>query len=546
MGWDIGTLLIYIRGNSALIPQYLLPSVLVTFFNKRCAEHGFAPIQALSLLSLACTSSLSLDLPSRIICRPPNDRPLRMWKFKIIKNALVAFLSACHTTVGDDKSPDESIHLAAAMQFSGFRSVIGSMWSTDDEVARQVVSAFYDKLVDDSGRLDCTRAAVALHKAVKKSRRNKMPLEQQIQDDDDVEWELQNNGLLILSNTLVECFRSNFRHSANLRCLSTPPRLGLAHSRFPFSIPTIFPLPEILLSSAFFSLAHLLRVPLFSLASLLLPPESACLASTFIHVLTTNALRLAALVILNVRHTMDYPIPTCQDPAFRTVWWLSLNFAEVLAPIVQGYEQLALYRDVMVPEGRETEFLERLKSDSLIEPDPALENPRPEHEILQGELEDEEAQSVESRIDRGLDELLVIKMRDELEEVYGVPVIVRTLHISNQHPNHPTQKIPVFISCLQRFNSIVLSVGLTLLLSAAYLRSPLSDQGQLFNIRNYDSSYISFVVTAPLVLLLHATLAALHSPALLPRVGVHTAAYVGVLLGIMSFFAGLAVWGALS
>ncbi|KAG1824850.1 uncharacterized protein BJ212DRAFT_1322787 [Suillus subaureus] len=85
------------------------------------------------------------------------------------ENPEFAFLSACHTTVGDEKSPDESIHLAAAMQFSGFRSV-----------ARQVVSAFYDKLVDDSGGLDCTRAAMALHKAVKKLRRNKISLEQQI------------------------------------------------------------------------------------------------------------------------------------------------------------------------------------------------------------------------------------------------------------------------------------------------------------------------------------------------------------------------------
>ncbi|KAG2043313.1 hypothetical protein BDR03DRAFT_941062 [Suillus americanus] len=86
-----------------------------------------------------------------------------------------AFLSACHTTVGDEKSPDESIHLAAAMQFSGFRSVIGSMWSVDEEV----VSTFYGNLVNGSGRLDCTCAAMALHKAVKKLRK-KIPLEQQI------------------------------------------------------------------------------------------------------------------------------------------------------------------------------------------------------------------------------------------------------------------------------------------------------------------------------------------------------------------------------
>jgi len=57
--------------------------------------------------------------------------------------------------------------------------VIGSMWSVDDEVARQIVSAFYDNLVDESGRLDCIRAAVALHKTMK-TLRKKIPLEQQI------------------------------------------------------------------------------------------------------------------------------------------------------------------------------------------------------------------------------------------------------------------------------------------------------------------------------------------------------------------------------
>ncbi|KAG0697368.1 CHAT domain-containing protein [Suillus ampliporus] len=96
------------------------------------------------------------------------------------QNPEFAFLSACHTTVGDEKTPDESIHLAAAMQFSRFRSVIGSMWSVDDEVALQMVSAFYANLVNGSGRLDCTRAAVASHKAVKKLRRDKVPLEKQI------------------------------------------------------------------------------------------------------------------------------------------------------------------------------------------------------------------------------------------------------------------------------------------------------------------------------------------------------------------------------
>ncbi|KAG2106211.1 CHAT domain-containing protein, partial [Suillus discolor] len=76
------------------------------------------------------------------------------------QNPQFAFLSACHTTVGDEESPDESIHLAVAMQFSGFRSVIGSMWSVDDKIVQEVVSAFYENMVDDPGRLGCTRAAM--------------------------------------------------------------------------------------------------------------------------------------------------------------------------------------------------------------------------------------------------------------------------------------------------------------------------------------------------------------------------------------------------
>ncbi|OAX44469.1 hypothetical protein K503DRAFT_764886 [Rhizopogon vinicolor AM-OR11-026] len=96
-----------------------------------------------------------------------------------LHNPEFAFLSACHTTVGHAFSPDEAIHLAAAMQFSGFRSVIGSMWSVDDKVVGQIVSAFYENMFDRSGRLDCTRAAVALHKAVRKLRKQ-IPIEQQI------------------------------------------------------------------------------------------------------------------------------------------------------------------------------------------------------------------------------------------------------------------------------------------------------------------------------------------------------------------------------
>jgi CHAT domain-containing protein len=45
-----------------------------------------------------------------------------------LPHAVLAFLSACETAKGDERVPDQAVHLAASMLFCGFRSVIGSMW----------------------------------------------------------------------------------------------------------------------------------------------------------------------------------------------------------------------------------------------------------------------------------------------------------------------------------------------------------------------------------------------------------------------------------
>jgi hypothetical protein len=46
-----------------------------------------------------------------------------------LPDAFIAFLSACETAKGDKDQPDQTIHLAAAMLFAGFRHVIATMWS---------------------------------------------------------------------------------------------------------------------------------------------------------------------------------------------------------------------------------------------------------------------------------------------------------------------------------------------------------------------------------------------------------------------------------
>ncbi|KAG2060490.1 hypothetical protein BDR06DRAFT_840493, partial [Suillus hirtellus] len=45
-----------------------------------------------------------------------------------IPHAKFAFLSACHTTMGDEVVPNNVIHLTAGLQFSGFNSVVGTLW----------------------------------------------------------------------------------------------------------------------------------------------------------------------------------------------------------------------------------------------------------------------------------------------------------------------------------------------------------------------------------------------------------------------------------
>ncbi|KAG1897262.1 CHAT domain-containing protein [Suillus fuscotomentosus] len=99
-----------------------------------------------------------------------------------IPQAEFAFLSACHTAVGDEETPDEVIHLAAGLQFSGFKSVIGTLWQVDDSVAQHVVKAFYENMfpdLKDGGAMDCTKAAWALNRATH-AVKTTVPLEQRM------------------------------------------------------------------------------------------------------------------------------------------------------------------------------------------------------------------------------------------------------------------------------------------------------------------------------------------------------------------------------
>ncbi|KAF8752094.1 TPR-like protein [Rhizoctonia solani] len=77
----------------------------------------------------------------------------------------LAYLSACQTATGDEKLPDEAIHLASGMLMAGYRSVIASLWSVVDEDAPFVADKVYGRLLED-GKVGNGEAGRALHDAV--------------------------------------------------------------------------------------------------------------------------------------------------------------------------------------------------------------------------------------------------------------------------------------------------------------------------------------------------------------------------------------------
>jgi CHAT domain-containing protein len=80
------------------------------------------------------------------------------------KNKGLAFLSACQTATGDEKLPDEAIHLASGMLMAGYTSVIGTMWAVGDEDAPFVADKLYGELME-CGRIGSGEAGKALHNA---------------------------------------------------------------------------------------------------------------------------------------------------------------------------------------------------------------------------------------------------------------------------------------------------------------------------------------------------------------------------------------------
>lgn len=95
-----------------------------------------------------------------------------------VPNAEFAFLSACDTAHQTrDSAQDEVLHLAAAMQFSGFRGVVGTMWQMKDKDGPRLAKHFYTDIFSKGGKwpreTGFKAASRALRTATLKLRREK-------------------------------------------------------------------------------------------------------------------------------------------------------------------------------------------------------------------------------------------------------------------------------------------------------------------------------------------------------------------------------------
>ncbi|TDL25213.1 hypothetical protein BD410DRAFT_718209 [Rickenella mellea] len=89
---------------------------------------------------------------------------------KRIPHADFAFLSACQTATGDERRPEEAIHLAAGMLVAGYKGVTGTMWPIQDNDAPFVADQVYSRLLQN-GRPSGVHPAAALHEAIHELRR---------------------------------------------------------------------------------------------------------------------------------------------------------------------------------------------------------------------------------------------------------------------------------------------------------------------------------------------------------------------------------------
>jgi tetratricopeptide (TPR) repeat protein len=152
---------------STLISAMAMPETVI----EGLREHRFAHFVCHGLLETGKPFDTSLELHKG-----------NLTLLNIVRSQLpaaeFAFLSACHTAeLTEGSVVDEGLHLAAAMQYCGFHSVVGTMWAMADTDGADLSKHFYKAIFADKASRNGVpyheRSARALQVAVKKLRKKR-------------------------------------------------------------------------------------------------------------------------------------------------------------------------------------------------------------------------------------------------------------------------------------------------------------------------------------------------------------------------------------
>jgi CHAT domain-containing protein len=159
--------------SSIVSPEILMsPQGISAHTCIRTADEVLQLLPGATILHLACHGQQNIQDPlkSGFIMQ---DKMIQVGDLLRLNlpNARLAFLSACETAHGDMERPDESLHLAATMLYTGFKSIIGTMWSMGDVDGPVVAETVYKELFAGEGdMLDFDAVPYTLDAAVRKLR----------------------------------------------------------------------------------------------------------------------------------------------------------------------------------------------------------------------------------------------------------------------------------------------------------------------------------------------------------------------------------------
>ena len=162
--------MLVVQANCPSVTTLIGDTAAPTAVMEHLRDHRFAHISCHGELEIGKPFNASFKL----------YRGSRLTLLDIVRSQLpdaeFAFLAACHTAeLTEESIADEGLHLTGAVQYCGFRSVVGTMWAMADIDGPDLAGSFYRTVFADrwEGVPYYERTAEALRDAVRSLRRKR-------------------------------------------------------------------------------------------------------------------------------------------------------------------------------------------------------------------------------------------------------------------------------------------------------------------------------------------------------------------------------------